>query len=246
MYELYCELGGVVFRNTLRSLLWPLTRYRFSNKPLEKALKQYLGDGVMSQFWDADPPTDVVITVFDLVDKKTRFVKPWKDEYASWPIVKAVLASSTIPTVFPVVEGRYVDGGVGSYCNPCYLAAYELCFCVNWNPAETTLISLGTGRGPHTLKQGDANRFMPWQWINPVIGAFLQTADDQQVHLVKTFFEKLDFRRFQIDFREPVNSEDPKQIPKLAQYGEELARKILNDETDKALEIKAKRTMRSP
>jgi hypothetical protein len=176
-----------------------------------------------------------------VVDKRTRFVKPWKDEYANWPIVKAVLASSTVPTMFPVVEGRYVDGGVGSYSNPCYIAAYELRFCINWDPAETTLISLGTGRDPHTLKQGDANRFMAWQWIFSVIGAFLQTADDQQVHLVKTFFEKLDFRRFQVDFREPIKSDDPKEIPKLAKYGEELGRKILNDETDKALEIKAKR-----
>jgi len=214
MYDLYCELGGVVFRKTLRSLLWPFTRYRFSNKPLEKALNQYLGEGAMSQFWAADPPTDVVITVFDLVEKRTRFVKPWKTEYALWSIVKAVLASSTIPTAFPVVEGRYVDGGVGSYCNPCYIAAYELRFCLNWDPAETTLISLGTGREPHTLKVGDADRFMAWNWIGPVVGAFMQTADDQQVHLVKTFFEKIDFRRFQIDFRESVKSDDPAEIPK--------------------------------
>ena len=26
----------------------------------------------------------------------------------------------------PVVANRYVDGGVGSYSNPCYLAAFEL------------------------------------------------------------------------------------------------------------------------
>lgn len=245
MYDLYCELGGVVFRKTLRSILWPLTRYRFSNKPLENALKQYLGDGMMREFWTADPPTDVVITVFDLVEKRTRFVKPWKDEYCTWPIVKAVLASSTIPTTFPVVEGRYVDGGVGSYSNPCYIAAYELCFCLNWDPAETTLISLGTGREPHTLGTGDADKFMVWDWIGHVIGAFMQTADDQQVHLVKTFFEKLDFRRFQVDFREPVRSNDPRYIPKIAQYGEELARKILNDETDRSMSITAKRTSKS-
>ena len=245
MFELYNELGGVVFRKTWRSFLWPLTRYRFSNKPLEKALRQYLGEVQMKQFWTADPPTDVVITVFDLVDKRTRFVKPWKEEYAVWPIVKAVLASSTIPTAFPVVEGRYVDGGVGSYCNPCYVAAYEICFCLNWNAEETTLISLGTGREPHTLKPGAASRFMVWDWISPIIGAFMQTADDQQVHLVKTFFETLDFRRFQVDFHEPVKSDDPRDIPKLSKYGEELARKILADETDKALEIKAKRTQRA-
>jgi len=39
-----------------------------------------------------------------------------------------------------------------------------------------------------------------------------------------------------------VKSDAPKDIPKLAKYGEEMARKILAGETDKALEIKAKRT----
>ena len=78
-------------------------------------------------------------------------VKPWKPDYTDWPVTLAVLASSAVPTLFPVVEGRYVDGGVGSYANPCYVAAYELRYCLGWDPAETTLISLGTGRTPHTL-----------------------------------------------------------------------------------------------
>ncbi|UCG92855.1 MAG: patatin-like phospholipase family protein [candidate division WOR-3 bacterium] len=246
MYELYCELGGTVFRKTWRSLFWPLTRYRYSHKPLASALKQYIGEITMGDFWSKDPRTDVVITVFDLVDKRTRFVKPWKDEYAGWPVVKAVLASSSIPTYFPTVEGRYVDGGVGSYANPCYLAAYEIRFCLEWDSVETTLISLGTGREPHTLRQGEADNFWAWNWISPILGAFLQSADDQQVHLVKTFFEKLDFRRFQVDLREPIKSDDPREIPKLSKYGEELGRKILNDETDRqALEVKATRAPRA-
>jgi hypothetical protein len=79
---------------------------------------------------------------------------------------------------------------------------------------------LGTGRDPHTLESGDADRFRAWNWLGPILGAFLQSADDQQVHLVRTFFEQLDFRRFQVG-------------------------KILNDDIDRALEIKAKRTLRA-
>jgi len=198
----------------------------------------------MGDFWSADPPTDVVITAFDLVTNHTRFIKPWKDEYAGWPVVRAVLASSSVPTYFPTVEGRYVDGGVGSYANPCYLAAYEARLCLSWDPAETTLISLGTGRDPPTVHPGDADRFWAWDWIGPVLGAFLQSADDQQVHLVRTFFEQLDFRRFQVDLREPIEMDDPSKIPELTAYGDELGRKILNDETDRALEITAGRAPR--
>ena len=131
-----------------------------------------------------------------------------------------------------------IDGCVGSYANPCYIAAYESRFCLGWKASDTTLISIGTGRDPNILKPGDASKFMPRQWISPVIGAFLQTADDQQVHLVNTFFEELDFRRFQVDFSESIKSDDPGEIPKLAEYGEELGRKIINDETDLALDVK--------
>lgn len=238
MHQLYTELGETIFPKTWRSQLWPLTRYRHSHGPLEAALKQYLGEMTMGKFWSAEPSTDVVITAFDLVTNHTRFIKPWKEEYASWPVVKAVLASSSVPTYFPVVDGRYVDGGVGAYANPCYLAAYELCFCLDWDPGETTLISLGTGRDPHHLEPGEADRFWPWQWLRPVLGGFLQSADDQQVHLVDTFFDRLDFRRFQVDLSQPIQLDDPRQIAQLTAYGEELGRKILNDETDRALEVK--------
>ena len=244
MHGLYCELGETVFRKTWRSWLWPLTRYRYSPKPVEAALKQYVGEMTMGDFWSADPPTDVVITAFDLVSNRTCFIKPWKEEYAEWLVVQAVMASSAVPTYFPVVAGRYVDGGVGSYANPCYLAAYEARFCLDWDPGETTLISLGTGRYPDTLQPGDADRFWAWDWIVPVLGGFLQSADDQQVHLVRTFFEQLDFRRFQVDLRRPIPMDDVSNIPELTEYGDELGRKILNDETDWALEIKASQAPR--
>jgi len=244
MHELYTRLGDSVFRRTWHARLWPLTRYRYSFEPLEIQLKQHIGDMKMEDFWSADPPTDVVITAFDLATYHTCFIKPWKKKYAEWPVVQAVLASSSVPTYFPPVAGRYVDGGVGAYSNPCYLAAYEACFVLGWDPAETTLISLGTGREPHTLQPGDANRFCAWDWIGPVLGAFLQSADDQQVHLVSTFFEQLDFRRFQVDLHEPIGMDDPSKIPQLTAYGDELGRKILNDETDQALDIRATRAPR--
>lgn len=230
--QLYIDLGGIIFNKTWRYKLWPFTRYRYANEPLESWLQQYLGDLVMGDFWTEDPKTDVVITTFDLKTNRTLFVKPWKEEYKYWPVVQAVMASSSVPTYFPVVAGRYVDGGVGSYANPCYLAAYELLFCLGWDPTETTLISLGTGRSPHKFETGQADGYYAWQWIGPVLGAFLQSADDQQVHLVNTFFEELDFRRFQVDLNQPIEMDDTSKIPRLVVYGEELGRKMLNDIND--------------
>jgi predicted acylesterase/phospholipase RssA len=183
----------------------------------------------------------VVITVFDLVANRTRFVKPWKEEYAAWPVSRAVMASSAVPSFFPVVEGRYVDGGVGSYTNPCYLAAYEANVCLGWDPSETTLISLGTGRGPHSIVPGDADRYWAWDWLMPLLGAFTQSADDQQVHLVRHFFAELDFRRFQVDLEEPIAMDDAGAIDELTRYGDQLGRKILNDETDPSMDLVPRR-----
>jgi predicted acylesterase/phospholipase RssA len=237
MFDLYRTFGDKVIRKTWRTLLWPITRYRYSLDPLKVALEHYVGDLTMGELWQEDPQTDLVITAFDLVENRTRFIKSWKEHYANWPIVNAVLASCCVPTYFPVVEGRYVDGGVGSYANPCYLAAYELRFCLDWDPRETTLISLGTGRVPSGLAPGEANRLLTTQWISPLLGAFLQSADDQQVHLVNTFFKTVDFRRFQVDLREPIEMDEISAIPELEVYGEELGNKILNDEVDDVLKL---------
>lgn len=237
--ELYSGLGGAIFTKTWRSILWPLTKYRYTHEPLVSALREHIGTLKMADFWTSNPRTDVVITTFDLLANKTCFIKPWKKEYEDWPVVWAILASSSVPTFFPVVDGRYVDGGVGSYSNPCYIAAYEAKFCLRWDPKETTLISLGTGRDPNAIKPGQPSRFMAWDWLAPTLDAFLTSAGDQQVHLVDTFFRDLDFRRYQVDLKESISMDNPSMLPMLTKYGEEMGQMILNDRYDRALGVKA-------
>jgi predicted acylesterase/phospholipase RssA len=237
MHELYLSLGKTIFRRSWRTFFWPLTRYRYPHKPLSRALLKYIGNQKMVDFWTSTTPTDVVITTFDMLTNKTCFVKPWKPEYMNWSVIQAVLASSSIPTYFPVVAGRYVDGGVGSYANPCYLAAYEAKFCLKWDPMETTLISLGTGRDPKPVKAGQPARFRAWEWLIPTLDAFLSSADDQQVHLVDTFFKEMDFRRFQVDLTRPIAMDDPSAIPELIKYGDKMGQMILDDQLDAAMGV---------
>jgi predicted acylesterase/phospholipase RssA len=244
MYKLYVQLGETIFKKSWRTLFFPLTKYRYPHEPLAEALKNAIGDPKMSDFWDRATPFDLVITTFDLMTNKTRFIKPWKQEYRDWSVITSVLASSSVPTYFPVVEGRLVDGGVGSYANPCYVAAYESRFCLHWNPDETTLISLGTGREPQKSNANPPASLWPWQWIEPTLGAFLSSADDQQVQIVETFFEKLDFRRFQIDMKAPVQMDDPASIPLLTSYGDKLGQMILRDQFDNAMGVIPEQIMR--
>ena len=184
---------------------------------------------------------DVVITAYDLEENRTRFIKPWKAEYKHCPVIKAVQASCTVPTYFPIVDNRYIDGGVGSYGNPCYIAAYEAQQCLRWDPEETTLISLGTGRPPYAFEPEKAPHLWPWDWIGKILGVFQQSALDQQVHLVETYFKKLDFRRFQVDLRENIEMDDISQMDRLMAYGERLGRYIINDKFDRSMGVEIKR-----
>jgi len=231
MHELYHQLGGTVFKKTWRYYLWLLARHKYPNQALVQALQGALGEMTMGGFWKSEPKIDVVITVRDVVENRTRFIKPWKKEYQDWKVWFAVLASCAVPTYFPVVEGRYVDGGVGSYSNPCYIAAYEAAFCLNWDPRETTLLSFGTGRVRNHVKPYQADRFFPWQWLSPLLDTFLSDASDQQVRVVRQFFEELDFRRFQIDI-EPIELDDASKMGQLTAYGQRLGEMVLNDEVD--------------
>lgn len=240
LHELYLALGEAIFHKSWRTFFFPLTRYRYPQEPLEAALHDQFDDMKMGDFWSNESLTltDVVITTFDALTNKTLFIKPWKLQYQDWPVVKAVLASSSVPTYFPIVDGRYMDGGIGSYANPCYLAAYELSFCLGWDPEDTTLISLGTGRNPEPAHPENFTRYWPWNWLDPVLDAFLSSANDQQVRTVETFFRKLDFRRFQVDLKSSLPMDDPGRIPELLEYGQQMGKMILEDQVDSAARIK--------
>jgi patatin-like phospholipase/acyl hydrolase len=231
MHELYRQLAGEVFPTSLRSRLWYFFPYRYSNQPLIDALKSVMGEKKMGDLWTDESKKDLVIVLRDLVENRNLFVKPWKQKYRDWPIWKAALASSTVPTYFPVVDGRYVDGGVGSYSNPCYIAAFEAAYVLQDCPlAETTLISVGTGSAKTGLKEGQASNFYLWNWVGPILDAFTVDAARQQVDLVHRFFAGLDFRRFQIEMTEGIAMDDVGSIDKLTEYGAKLGQKILNDE----------------
>ncbi len=237
MLQMYQELGGDVFRKGLRTAFWYAFNYRYPNPPLKKALHTYFGDKKVGDLWAEEPPTDVVLTSFDVVQNRTRFIKSYKSEYQDWPLVQAVMSSAAAPTYFPSILGQYIDGGVGSYNNPCYVAAYEVQYVLPWKPEETTLISIGTGRMPPHIKPGDVDHYIPPRYIGPLIDAFTQCAADQQVDLVTKLFPALDFRRFQVDLKENIMLDDLSQLSAMLDYGEVLGSKILADDTDAAMQI---------
>jgi len=80
---------------------------------------------------------------------------------------------------------------------------------------------------------------MAWEWLDPVLGAFGQSTDTQQVHLTATMFPDLDFRRYQVDLRENIGMDEADKIPDLIAYGDALWQKVLNDEDEAATDFRA-------
>jgi hypothetical protein len=277
--DLYIEMGPKIFRKSWRTLplIEYLVNYRYSTEPLEAVLADRLGDLTIGQLSQQKPDFHMVVTTTDMYAATTRFIKLYKSRYADWRLRDAVLASSIVPTIFPAFEHSYkkepddppdeawipdkrywVDGGVGAYCNPCYMAAYEIAFCLadkGWRLDNTTLISIGTGNDP--LEQTWKNRLHGifgnqrkptgiWgpEWIFPVIDTFLRDSTLEQSRLVRHFFcdavveragdpdAGLDFRRFNIDFDQPIDMDDASKTPLLIEYGKTLGDMILNDQEE--------------
>lgn len=118
--EFYVKFGPLIFppnvlkSNALKFCRW-MIRQKYSNRPLQEALKQCFGDARM-----ADSIRPLVIPSYnigedDLYLFKTphhpNFRRDWKV-----PLWKVAMATSAAPTFFPVFKGidnlRLADGGV--------------------------------------------------------------------------------------------------------------------------------------
>lgn len=172
IHDLYLDWGPRIFYKSWRTIppLKYTVRYRYDGKALDHVLREKWGDITLGDLNRQRPDFHMVLTSTDILANTTRMIKSYKRRYANWTLRDAVIASSTLPSVFPVFEHEYdampydpaceswlpkkrywVDGGVGLYTNPCYTAAYEVAFCLRsqgWSLDNTTLISIGTGKNP--------------------------------------------------------------------------------------------------
>lgn len=274
--DLYLTIGPQIFARSWRTLpiVEYIVGYRYPDDTFRTILKDRLGDITLGELHSSRPDFFMVLTTTDLYAAETRFVKLYKKRFADWMLRDITLASCIVPTVFPVFEHEYkkeptdppdqdwipamrfwVDGGVGSYANPCYLAAYEIGFCLRdsgWDLSNTTLISVGTGISPaekvwaQRLKglfgiKRTPRDFLGPEWAYPSIDIFGHEADLQQIRLVRHFFTDavaarandpeagLDFRRFNINFTNPIAMDDVSAIPDLLKYGERLGHMIVDN-----------------
>jgi len=95
----------------------------------------------------------LILTAVNITERRTRFLKSYKEDNGDWKLWEAILASSSAPIALPVwsrseAEGKpayYTDGGVGNYGNPAYVVAQEAVVFRGYAPEDVSLLSFGTG-----------------------------------------------------------------------------------------------------
>lgn len=118
--------------------------------------------------------------------------------------------------------GKVVDGGVGVTGNPVYQACVEaFCYTPEYRPADTTTVSLGTGR------------FIPknrpswiWSWLQWTLSQLLESPGEQQTEITWRQFPDMVFYRIDTELKEDIALDDIGSVERLREYGERLAELI--------------------
>ncbi len=188
MLALYAEQGREIFE---RSFWKGITSgggaidERYSHKPLEKLLKQYLGDATLK-----DCLVPIVVTAYDIERRepyffKTRRAKEKADR--NHLLRDAARATSAAPTYFEPVEVRglarsratrraLVDGGV--FVNNPAMCAFAEAVAMDAKPADLLMVSLGTGIATRKIPYDEAKDWGALGWVRPIIDVMMDGEAD--------------------------------------------------------------------
>jgi len=140
-------------------------------------------------------------------------------------LVDCAVASAAAPTYFSPwtidIDGQptvLVDGGVGVTGNPVYQACVEAFFFDDFDPADTRVISLGTGFFP----QGHPTPSTLLGWLEWTVGTLLDAPHDEQPELVDRHFPGI-MKRFDWQLPSNIDLADTGSIPTLVEVGQQAA-----------------------
>jgi predicted acylesterase/phospholipase RssA len=196
--------------------LWELTRDRL-RMPGSDDSPLTLGDIYEKSKSEFGTPKRLMITFKDVERSETLFAVnggPGAPAFAEMPLTYAVLASATAPVYLEPFR-VWVDGGVGSYSNPCYRAVIEATDYFTgksaakdyelvdddkgYDPENIIVFSFGTGHIPNfRTYEDDVARMSFFDWMGYVISEQMDEANDEQVLLTQDHFREVDFRRYQL------------------------------------------------
>lgn len=140
-------------------------------------------------------------------------------------LIDCAVASSAAPTYFSPwtisIDGQpkpMVDGGVGVTGNPVYEACVEAFYYDDFTPAETRVVSIGTGFYP----TGDKVPSGIVGWLEWTVNTLLDAPEEQQTEIVNRHFPGV-LRRLDWKLPKPIELADTSSVPDLVAFGNQVA-----------------------
>jgi patatin-like phospholipase/acyl hydrolase len=188
----------------------------------------------------------LILTAVDINERRTRFLKTYKEENGNWKLWEAILASSSAPIALPVwpraeadkKRAYYTDGGVGNYGNPAFIAAQEAVVFRGYAPQDVSVLSFGTGwvNGDNYEKANGVPtgwRGLNWAQNGPIV-IVGDAARAQSLDIMEGFgANPIDFRRFQFELEKDISSDaygDDATYALMKKLGDELGARIRNNQ----------------
>lgn len=243
--RLYME--GTVQAIDERWWTWPLRQARFylhagwhqDSHALLGLLEGALGD--RRQMTLNDSPIDIMLTAKHVASGETwrltndpSPLPPQRISTGSLSLARCAVASAAEPMFFSPFElndapghhdaripaGVFVDGGLGLATNPVYAACLEAFEerGEHYVPAQTVVVSLGTGSG---RERGKPRGLEPW--IRWSFRELMDAGVAQQVQLVRRYIQPRAFYRIDVDLGRVLRRDRLASLPALRAWGAQLA-----------------------
>ncbi len=190
LIRIYRDRRDEFFTRTWSSYLLGRLVTKYQKRALHEMLRATFGDMQLQHC-----TKDVMITATDTVISETIYFSYFKNngkpygKYGAIRLRDAIEASVSAPTYF-APHYSFVDGGVGTYNNPCYAAAVE---ALRYSAGQTSdrvykagavrVLSFGTGAQVNNMEPGEAMTRSNLDWLDYIIGEGMDQANSQQSYI---------------------------------------------------------------
>ena len=189
MVKLYETHGMEIFDQSLwRKLrsVGGIFEEAYSHKALESVLERYFGDAALG---DCAVPT--MVTSYDIRNRRTVFLKSWRNEHARLKCSEAARATSAAPTYFEpstlewAAEQRtLVDGGV--FMNSPSVSAYAEARKL-FPDEPVAMLSLGTGELTRSIPYEEARTWGSALWVISLLDCMFDGVSKAADHQMRLF-----------------------------------------------------------